>query len=304
MDIGAPGDRETIRATGTRGGYSLTLSDLTLRTADLRTRCAAAATAGFTGIGLSVEHYRAALEDRLSPAAISGVVAEHGLEVNEVELAAHWGDPAAYSEDELDSDRTVVRMAAELGAGRIHTTMSQHFPLDTLARGLRELCRRAADAGAVVALEYMPYAAIDSATRAWQVIEASGADNAGLLIDAWHWQRAHTADEPESALRAIPAARVAAIQLCDTLPEPLPDLRREALHCRQLPGHGAAALIPMLRRLARHGVRAPIAVEVVSDELDAQDPYLTAQQAYASSRTVLHDSGRPSGEPGFRDAHW
>ncbi|PSR66856.1 sugar phosphate isomerase [Nocardia sp. MDA0666] len=297
MDIGATGDRETVRTLGTRGDYSLTLSDLTLRNADLRTRCAAAAAAGFTGIGLSIEHYRAALEDQLSPADIAAVIAEHGLEVNEVELAAHWADPAAYSEDELESDRTVVRMAAELGASRIHTTMSQHFPLDTLARGLRALCRRAADARACVALEYMPYAAIDSATCAWKVIEASGADNAGLLIDAWHWERAHTADEPDSALRAIPAERVAAIQLCDTLPEPLSDLRREALHCRWLPGHGAAELIPMLRRLARHGVRAPIAVEVVSDELDAQDPYVTARQAYVSSRSVLRDSGWPLSTP-------
>ncbi|WP_063064127.1 sugar phosphate isomerase/epimerase family protein [Nocardia violaceofusca] len=293
MNIGGPGDRETVRTTGTHGGYSLTLSDLTLRNADLRTRCAAAAAAGFTGIGLSVEHYRAALKDHSNPADISAVIAEHGLEVNEVELAAHWADPAAFSADELESDRIVVRMAAVLGASRIHTTISQHFPLETLARGLRELCHRAADAGACVALEYMPYAAIDSATCAWQVIEASGADNAGLLIDAWHWERAHTADEPDSALRAIPAERMAAIQLCDTLPEPLSDLRREALHCRRLPGHGAAALIPMLRRLARHGVRAPIAVEVVSDDLDAQDPYVTARQAYTTSRRVLRDSGWP-----------
>ncbi|WP_094025506.1 sugar phosphate isomerase/epimerase family protein [Nocardia cerradoensis] len=297
MDIGGPGDRETVRTSDTRGDYSMTLSDLTLRNADLGTRCAAAAAAGFTGIGLSVEHYRAALKDSSTPADIAAVVAGHGLAVNEVELAAHWADPAAYSKDELESDRIVVRMAAELGATRIHTTMAQHFPFETLARGLRELCDRAADSGAIVALEYMPYAAIDSATSAWRLLEASGADNAGLLIDAWHWQRAHTADESDSALRTIPAERVAAIQLCDTLPEPLPDLRREALHHRRLPGHGTAALIPMLRRLARHGVRAPIAVEVVSDELDAQDPYVTARQAYVSSRRVLRDSGWPDSTP-------
>ncbi|MBF4999207.1 TIM barrel protein [Nocardia sp. BSTN01] len=274
----------------------MTLSDLTLRNADVGTRCAAAAAAGFTGIGLSVEHYRAALKDHSTPADISAVVTEHGLQVDEVELAAHWADPAAYSEDELESDRLVVRMAAELGATRIHTAMSQQFPFGTLARGLRELCYRAADSGAVVALEYMPYAAIDSATSAWKLIEASGADNAGLLIDAWHWQRAHTADEPVPASShsagaggGDPIVRHPARTV--VRPSPRGAALSPAARSRW------AALIPMLRRLARHGVRAPIAVEVVSDELDAQDPYVTARQAYASSRRVLRDSGWPVSSP-------
>lgn len=80
----------------TRGDYSMTLSDLTLRNADLGTRCAAAAAAGFTGIGLSVEHYRAALKDHRNPAGIAAAIAEHGLQVDEVELAAHWADPAHF----------------------------------------------------------------------------------------------------------------------------------------------------------------------------------------------------------------
>jgi sugar phosphate isomerase/epimerase len=282
--------------------YDLTLSDLTLRQASFATRVQAAAGAGFGGIGLSVSHYRQARAEGLSDADLLALLAGHGLRLDEVELAQAWADPAVYRAEERAADAELLALAARLGVRRIHAELLDEFPVETYVSGLRELCARAGDAGAVVAVEYMPYAGVYGPGLDWTVVEASGAENAGILIDTWHWARAYSREEQEAKLAEVPVDRIAGIQLADALAEPAPRVRHESAHLRQLPGLGYADLRGMLNRLQAHGTQAPVSVEVQSDGLDSQPAALSAHQAFVSASAVLERAGWPCEEPAARTA--
>ncbi|WP_051941209.1 sugar phosphate isomerase/epimerase family protein [Phaeacidiphilus oryzae] len=280
--------------------YDLTLSDLTLRQASFATRVNAAAMAGFGGIGLSVSHYHQARAEGLSDADLLALLAEHGLRLDEVELAQAWADPSVYSEEEREADGELLALAARLGVRRIHAELLDEFPVGTYVAGLRELCARAADSGALVAVEYMPYAGVYGPGLDWTVVEASEAENAGILIDTWHWARAYSPDEQEAKLAEVPADRIAGVQLSDALAEPAPRVRHESAHLRQLPGLGYADLRGLLNRLQAHGTQAPVSVEVQSDALDSQPPALSAHQAYVTASAVLERAGWPCDAPAAR----
>ena len=56
----------------------------------LEARVAAAATAGFTAIGLAVEDYQACRERGLSPATLRQILADSGIVVAELEFLTNW----------------------------------------------------------------------------------------------------------------------------------------------------------------------------------------------------------------------
>lgn len=269
----------------TTAAHQVTLSALTLRRAGFHDRVHAAAAAGFQQIGLSVDQYE---HDRheLSDRDMQQLLDAHGVRVAEVELLDGWpvfgtGGPPA------EQDGTVFHLTRVFRPDRIHATCFGRFPFRTLAAGLATAAEWAAAEGAGVALEYMPYAGVPSLSAAWRLVEAAEHPAAGVLIDAWHWKRGHTT---AAELETVPAGRVAAVQLCDTLREARPDQRAEALHHRLPPGMGHAELPSLLRMLHEHGVRAPLAVEVPSDTLDAQSPFRTAEQVYRSTDRVLRQA--------------
>lgn len=269
----------------TTAAHQVTLSALTLRHAGFRDRVRAAAAAGFQQIGLSVDQYE---QDRLElgDRDMQQLLDAHGVRVAEVELLDGW--PAfGRGGQRTEPDRTVFHLARVFRPDRIHATCFGQFPFRTLAAGLATAAEHAAAEGAGVALEYMPYAGVPSLSAAWRLVEAAAHPAVGVLIDTWHWTRGHTTT---AELAAVPADRVAAVQLCDTLREAWPDQRAEALHHRLPPGTGDAELPSLLRVLDNHGVRSPLAVEVPSDTLDGQSPFRTAEQVYRSTDRVLRQA--------------
>lgn len=264
--------------------HDLTISALTLRTADFPSRVRAAAQAGFAGIGLSVDHYLQARASGLTDRDMAAMVAEHGLRIDEIELLKHWARPETHTREELEADNALLRMAASLGVSRIHAGLFEPHTLPDLVAGFRTVCRRAQDAGATVGLEFMPFSGIRDLGRVRRVIEEADRPNAGIILDTWHIARAHT---PPGLLESLPAGLVINVQLNDAGPVPFADLREEGRHHRLLPGEGRIQLTELLRLLRRKGVQAPYSVEVLSDELDAHDPAETARRAYGATCRVL-----------------
>lgn len=259
---------------------ALTLSALTLRGAPMAERLDAAAAAGFSGIGLRLDDYRAALADGWTDAKLRARLDHLGLRVTEVEFLTTWGESPEATEDE----RTALHIAATYGAVRVHAGLFER-PADVdLAGRLARLDQRAGRARVRVALEFMPYSAIPSLRAAHDLIERSRSEHTDLLVDAWHWHRAGTS---AADLAGIPPQRVASVQLCDCLPDSHIDLRREGRHHRLLPGVGSVDLTGLLRDLRDHGVTAPLAVEVLSDSLDALPPRIAAQRAHDAATRVL-----------------
>src|SRR5262249_26226663 len=113
---------------------------------------------------------------------------------------------------------------------------------------LAQLAEAAAAFRLALALELMPYTAINSLAKADRLVGSASAANVGLLSDALH--PARSGGTP-AEVAAIPAERIAYLQLCDA-PARLPagmELRNESLAARLYPGEGELPLFALLDAL-------------------------------------------------------
>jgi len=163
-------------------------------------------------------------------------------------------DPAAYA--------PVLATCHALGIG---TLICNSFATEDAAivEKLSAIADLAAPLGIRLALEFIPVSAIKTVAQAARIVEATGRSNVGLVIDALHLWR--SGGSPED-LRAVPPARLYAVQLCDG---PLEAPVGEALYAemrggRLMPGHGAFDLAGLLRALP-DGVEVEVEVPNVAD---------------------------------------
>jgi sugar phosphate isomerase/epimerase len=159
------------------------------------------------------------------------------------------------------------------------------------ARMTANLARLAEAAGShrlSLALELMPYTAVNSLAKAHRMVASCRAPNLGLLIDALHLARA---GGTPAEVAALPREHIAYLQLCDA-PAQLPPgltLRQESLSARLYPGDGALPLISLMNSLPE-GIVIDVETPVVADRglspaerarnaLSATQHFLTAWQA-------------------------
>lgn len=135
---------------------------------------------------------------------------------------------------------------------------------DIVAERFAGLCRRASEHGLKVALEFLPWTDVNTIEKAWKLIEASGEPNAALALDTWHFFRGGSTPE---MLEAVPADRIAVIQLSDGPLSKMDDELEATFRFRRLPGEGDFDLERLFRLLIEKGVTAPIGVEVLSEDL-------------------------------------
>ena len=256
----------------------LTLSALTVGDVPFDERVAAAAGAGFAGVGLRAEDYVIAREAGWDDAAMREALDAHGVALAEVELLDAWSPLAG----DRAKEETIFHVARTFGTPRVNAGLFRRRPLDDVVEDFAGLCARAGDL--VVALEFMPFGGLPDLATAWDVVRRAGAANSGLLVDAWHWARAATTP---GALAAVPAERIVAVQLADVVERPMEHAREETLHHRLVPGDGFGDVPGFVAALRAHGVDAPIALEVMSDDLRARGPAFTAERVMAGARAVF-----------------
>jgi len=258
---------------------ALTCSAHTLRFADLPTRVAAAARAGFTGLGLRVADYLGAA---MADGEIRDLLERSGMRVLEVEHTWDW----ALGADPVEE--AIFRLADRIGVRQLNAPMFAEHPVTDLVEPFAALCDRAAEHGVLVGFEFLPYSHVRTLGEAWEVVAAADRPNGGIVVDLWHWFRSGAAP---GDLARIPADAITSLQLCDVLPAPGPDLADEARHRRQLPGRGAGDTLGVLGALRDRGVRAPASVEVFSDELDARPATEAARLAFDAGAATLARAG-------------
>ena len=180
----------------------------------------------------------------------------------------------------------VLEDAAALGAQRL-SVCGDDTDRSRLADNFAALCAVAAEVGMAVDLENMGWRPVRTFGDSLAVVEAAGADNAGVLVDALHFFRNGGTVE---ALTASPARRICSLQLCDvTGPDPTTDEARiaEARGGRLAPGDGKLPLAAMLAAAPRD---ATLSVEVPIDDVTPPEKHLrklfeAAQRMAATVRT-------------------
>lgn len=139
-------------------------------------------------------------------------------------------------------------------------------------------------------LEFMPWTAVKTATEGLEILNAVNSSNAGLLVDALHWDRS---DGSIDALKHIPDSLINYIQLCDArrLVNPTTDqLLHTARSGRLLPGLGDIDLTGMIAALPKGKVYS---VEVPRDaESIRLSPRQRAEEALVCAQSVVNSSAR------------
>jgi sugar phosphate isomerase/epimerase len=188
--------------------------------------------------------------DRL--AELRAILDGEGLVVSELEFILLDADTA------VEEYRPFLEMGAALG-GRYIATGSTEPDLARAAEKLHALSQMARDFGIKVVIEFVRYSAVQTLQDAVALIRASGADNAGILLDTFHFY--HAGNQPEDIL-AYPASLFPYIQLADTRgprPQHVEEIIRQAREDRLNPGQGQIDLTGIVRNLTPG---LPISLEV------------------------------------------
>jgi sugar phosphate isomerase/epimerase len=256
----------------------------------LAVQVAATKAAGFSGISLWRLHAEAAEASLGSPEAVRELVLGAGLRVPVVEAMMPW-DEVDYGAAMTDIE-PFLDLAQAYGAEQVLAVTMSTRPLEVgpAAKRLREICVRAADRGLGISIEFLPWSGIPDLETAWQIVETSGAENAGLLVDAWHWQRQPGGPCPD-VLRGIPPDRFKIFQICDAAPEPQGDPIVECLKDRRLPGEGAVDLVGLVKLFEEIGAEPIIAPEVFNEALASAGAKEMAQSVRAATQAVFVETG-------------
>lgn len=252
-------------------------------------RVSAAKAAGFEGIGLRAETYVDALNEGLFDSDILAILEKYGMKVTEVEYIVQWAEENRSYEQKY-KEQMCFHMCQLFGVDHINCGLMENYSVEWTAQKLKELCHRAGKY--TIGVEPMPYSGLPGVRKAWEVVKASGCDNAKLILDSWHWIRAGQ-DFDQGLLADIPAEKIVAIQLNDVQARPYAAsiLRDESMHDRVLPGKGYGNTAGFVQMIKEKGVSpAVVGVEVISDEVLSTGVPAAARANYQATAEVLRNS--------------
>jgi sugar phosphate isomerase/epimerase len=183
-----------------------------------------------------------------------------------------------------DDEPAVFALADVFGSRQVTTIqVVADVPAELLAERFAGLCERAGAHGLIVGFEPRANSPVDTPAGAQELIRASGATNAGIVLDAYHVHRTGVSLEDLEPVADL----IVSVQLNDMLAEPRPDPVEDALEYRLAPGLGAIDLPGWLAGLTGLGIDVPMAVEVLSREHNELPVAEAAARALAGARNAL-----------------
>jgi sugar phosphate isomerase/epimerase len=266
------------------------LSVGTMRGVDIERYLSAASAAGFDAVSLrprDVGEWVAAAAGR-SVGGLRRLLDHHGLAVAEVDPVVGWESGQARGPVEDREQLAVLDAAAGLGARAVTALVSPGAPWDEPAAvdGLGTLCERAAALGLEVQVEFFAWSPLRELAVARRIVDATGAPNAGLLIDTWHLARGGGAP---ADVQATAVGQVLALQVADGPAQPIgDDVAAECRDHRLWPGEGAQHPEIVLASLRSRGWQGPVGVEVFGDA--TADPLGRARRAFLALAGLVQAS--------------
>ncbi len=195
-----------------------------------------------------------------------------------------------------DHGDQAVDVAAEVGARNV-LVVGRGVEGSALSDRLAQLCDRAADAGVGCSLEFLPIMSVRDLASAVAVVEATGRENASVLIDNLHLSR--SGGTPDQVADLDPGL-LAYAQICDAPAEPDGDLTVDALDGRSVPGAGQLPVEDVIRALPPG---LPLSLEIRSAELRERLPDVArrAEAVLSATADLLERLGEHAASPGSFD---
>jgi sugar phosphate isomerase/epimerase len=259
----------------------------------LRERVEAASAAGFSGFGLLSADLPAA-EREYGLSGIRSMLDDNGIVDFELEGIPYWWDdgPRRAESDRIRHD--LLRAAEALGARHVKVTPDgDDEPWDRghWAAKFAELAAQAQDAGTRLGIEFFPWSNIKNLHDGLRLVEDAGHNAGGVVIDAWHIERAHT---PVADLASVPLHRIIGVELNDADAQVAGTLYEDTVHRRRYCGEGAFDLTGMITALRAAGWNGPWGVEILSVEHRALPVGEALHRAAVSARRQLDRANQES----------
>lgn len=241
----------------------LSLGYLTYGECDLIQVIESARSAGFDELGIrllpaSPDHPVPLLgRDPALRRSVIRCLSDNGMAVSDVEIVRINADFA------IEPLAGFLDQAAEMG-GKHVLVAGDDADHARLCDNFAQLCEHAGNCGLTVDLEFMPWTAVRNVREATRIVGDSSAGNAGVLIDALHYQKSESS---LADIAAIPASRLHYLQLCDgpAVFDPSDQaMLHSARHERLMPGDGDIDLAGLCVRMPADFT---FCVEVPNDRL-------------------------------------
>lgn len=173
--------------------------------------------------------------------------------------------------------------------GARHALVAGYDPeRDRLVQTFGAFCDLATRFGLTADLEFMPWTNVPDLKTAKQVVQAVGCLNAGVLIDALHFDRSGSSI---SDLTMVPSSSLHFWQICDgpaEKPQTLEALLHTARCERNFPGEGGIDLQALVQALPTD---IPVSVEVPTETLARTTGHLErAKRALKATKNVIECS--------------
>lgn len=247
-------------------------------------RIAAAARAGFTGMGF-LQSDLAHLLERYKPAEIAHMLADHGLADIEVECLGDW---FAEGERREASDRMrhmLIDFGAAVGARHLKLMgpIGESWPTERLAESFAGVCADAAGSGVRPAIEMLPFSDIATPERTLEIV--GDAPGGGIYLDIWHVR--HGDAITDERLRTIPIERLVGIEINDAIFDRSRPMFDTTIEDRLPPGEGEFDVAGFVRTVRAMGYAGPVGVEIISNRQRALPLDAAARTAFAAASAVV-----------------
>ena len=233
----------------------------------------AAGAAGFSLFGPDVFSLATHVERGGSVEQIADVLEESGVRCYEI---------AALMVGTDDVDAQAEQIAAYASVLRPDWVLTNVMaPVDDKVRDEFAGCAAVlADAGARLAVEYLPWTPVASVTTAHDLVASVPDTGARVLPDVWHHFRG---PDTWAELDALPLDAIAYVQFSDALPMTSDDIVDETVSRRVFPGEGEFDLDTYCEHLRAKGFDGVVSIEVLSAAMRDMDAGEFTRRAFAAA---------------------
>lgn len=244
---------------------------------ELGTLMGAVAAAGWTAIGLDVSSIEEHCRSGGTIDELPAMLAHHGLVCTDVlPLVFSCDLSAAIADAEKLVGLTTTVGARICGAAFVGGDEAADLADPALVDTVRRCAGMFAEAGVRLAIEFLPYSPLRTLGQALDLCDAVGSA-AGLMLDSWHVLAVPMPGDL-SAIRALPADRIALLQIGDLDRVPGADvlvgedLIDASRNHRLLPGEGSGGFEAFTDAVRATGYDGVISPEVLSRDARASSP--------------------------------
>jgi sugar phosphate isomerase/epimerase len=232
----------------------------------LPVRISQAAAAGFTGFGVVHNDLEVFLRDS-DLSTLNKLFEDNGIRFVELEFLTDWWQVDTPARTESDRVMRLLLEATEVLRPR-HVKVGPDitggaYDVAQWAEQWYRISDAFANAGTMIALEFMPFSNIASLDQAVELVKTSGHPAGGLMIDMWHIMRGGS--HQLGQIRNLPMELITAVELDDGDAEQVGDGYSDTVLRRRLPGKGVWPVHELISILRDKGWSGPWGVEILSE---------------------------------------